>query len=182
MCENNTTAQYQGMPKAEIHEALNNLCQLFKGFVELSGGLPFNRDNFLIDNYALAEVIVRANKRKEYYRYFHGMKINQYKSAALHAYWILKLRPFTVINREYIVKHLRDCAELNEAFAINLIYSELAHTMRFTKSDLEKGPGTYHEKLMYSFRYRSISIDAMLLLVESVNLEVLQRTFPEALG
>jgi hypothetical protein len=113
-------------------------------------------------------MIIRVDKRKAYYHYFHDdTEINEYKVAALYAYWILKLRPLTITDPRFITK--RDHCDINELFAIYLICSTLYQTGRLAKPIT--GEESYSKKLRYSFRYRNFTIDSFIVLVESINSE-----------
>lgn len=54
-----------------------------------------------IRNRDLTDIALRVRKRAEYFRYFHNICISERKRAALQAYWVLQLRPFTIDDERY---------------------------------------------------------------------------------
>jgi len=145
--------------------------------------------NVHVSSYALMEILVRVDRREAYYYYFHskggnndndGVDINERKLGGLYAYWILKLRPISVNfdvggqNRDLTIpiKQQEDASKINEYFAVYSLYSWLSKWYTASEGkpfDLEKATNSdFHNALLYAFRYRNISIDAMMLLVESI--------------
>ena len=145
--------------KAELEMFSTELGEFFK-----QSGFPEDL-NYFISRRAMVDMIVRTDKRKAYYRYFHKMRINECKVAALYAYWIIKYRPITLLDERFESKGPAIC--INEAFAIFVIYATLKRVHGYQQT--YTGPNSYYDKLMYSFRFRNLSIDAMILLVESIS-------------
>jgi len=101
------------------------------------------------------------------------MEINERKKAALYAYWILKLKPFTIVDSRYVGRP--GTSAINEKFALYIIVSALFRTGR-----LAGDCGTtrdYINELEFSFRYRDISMGSMFLIVESLNTETFAHSF-----
>ncbi len=113
----------------------------------------------------MLETIIRVDKRRVYYQFYHRMEIDELKHAALYVYWILKLRPFVMTDHRYA--HKKEYCDINEMFSLYLIMLTLAGTHRLTIP--LAGDEPEFKDLRYSFRYRNISIDAMVVLVESLN-------------
>jgi hypothetical protein len=124
----------------------------------------------------LIDVIVRVDKRKVYYIYYHDMKINECKQVALYAYWLLRFRPFFIYDRRLESNRLGYC--INELFAIFLIFAVLRklydiNNIPFDSTD----KNSYCYKLLYNFRFRHISIDEMILLIDSITKDTLLRKY-----
>lgn len=106
------------------------------------------------------DIIVRVHKRKFYFKVFHnGMVTSEYKDTALYCYWIIKLRPF------WISPDIEFAESFNERLALYL------YMMLLKKYDenfsAEDGLNQAHaEELLYSFRFRDLSKEAMILMLE----------------
>ena len=75
-----------------------------------------------IDEEKLIEICVRTDQRKLHYKMYHGIKLmNECKEAAVLAYWIIRLKPFTYDIGEgvHVTNHI------NELFALFLIMGML---------------------------------------------------------
>jgi len=122
----NKNLRYERIPLEKIEELIQLFYRRFVSLLRLKG---FREDtDFHVSFFSLVDAIVRVDKRKAYYRCFHDMEINECKEAALYAYWILKLRPFTITDKAYI-KNV-DACNINESFAIFVIAFVLEKTER----------------------------------------------------
>ena len=168
--DRNRDSEYVAMPVEERAELLGLLEEQFNSFIECSW---YPRDlEYFVSWYDLIDVIVRTDKREAYFHFFHKkMEINEEKKAALYAYWILKFRPFRIVDNRYL--NSKRSATVNEAFAAYIICSILFYSHKLVPAAIKNG--TFYEKLMYSFRHRNISIDAMLLLVGSITAETFNK-------
>ena len=168
----NKNLKYKRMPNKEMEGILKLFTERFKDFLKLKD-FPENV-KYHISYVALADIIIRVDKRKAYYMCFHDMDINECKEVALYAYWILKLRPFAITDTTYL-RNLDACC-INESFAIYLIglVLELTHRIKYTKNIKE----SYSRFLEYSFRFRNFSIDSFIVLVESISTETLEKEYP----
>jgi hypothetical protein len=171
--QRNAYLKYDRISLAEISEIIKIFYYRFSSFLFLKG-FPSNIKCH-ISFITLVDMIVRVDKRKAYYYCFHGMKINECKEAALYAYWILKLRPFTIIDERF--SNNLDVCCVNEAFVIFLIGLVLESTKRIKRTSNIKD--SYCKFLEYSFRFRNFSIDSFVVLVESISTETLEKEYPD---
>jgi hypothetical protein len=173
MAARNQNSQYVRMPNEEVVELVRVFEKRFNHFLTLK--------NFPVDVqieisvFDLVDIINRVDKRKAYYAYFHTMEINECKEVALYAYWILKLKPFRITDKRY--RDQPEICNLNEAFAIYLIGSILYYTTRLVPNARAKD--SYYKLLEYSFRFRSFTIDSLIVLVESMNTETFCQKYPD---
>jgi len=177
--------RYKPIPPKELGEFLKKFGDFCDGFLN-SIKYP-DTWHVHVSSYALMEILDRVDKREAYYYYFHpkkgsGVEINERKLGGLFAYWILKFRPISVDfdNDLLISKEQHQYANnINEYFAAYTLYSWLSKWYRATQQkplDLNKaGSSNFHNALVYAFRYRNISIDAMMVLVESIVTETFTR-------
>ena len=168
----NSNLRYERIPYESIEKIIQLFQRRFEEFLLLKGFPPETERH--ISLYALIDVIVRVDKRKAYYYCFHNMEINECKEAALYAYWIIKLRPFSITDKKYRNKF--DACIINESFAIFLIGLVLESTGRIKMTENMKN--SYCNFLEYSFRFRSFSIDSFIVLIESISTETLEKVYP----
>jgi len=102
------------------------------------------------------------------------MEISEYKEAALYAYWILKLRPFSITDKKYQKNY--DACTINESFVIHFIGFVLENTNRIKRTN--KINDSYRKFLEYSFRFRNFTIDSFVVLIESISTETLENDYP----
>jgi hypothetical protein len=137
--------------------------QTFKNFLS-NMGYPADV-KYHISGLEMIDMIVRLDKRKAYYQFFHGMEINELKVTGICVYWILKLRPFSITDVRYAGK--MGYCDVNEVFALYIIIRILYELGRLNR--IIQGNEPYFKELRYSFRFRHFSIDAMVVLVEALN-------------
>jgi len=171
--ERNKNLTYKQMPQKEIEDKIKFFDKRFKDFLTFKG---FYEDvKYNISYISIMDVIIRVDKRKAYYMCFHNMEINECKEVALYAYWILKLRPFSITDARY--KRSLDACCINESFVIHLIGFILEFTHRIKRTNNIKE--SYCRFLEYSFRFRNFSIDSFIVLVESISTETLEKEYPD---
>jgi hypothetical protein len=168
----NKNLKYEHITFKEIEQLLKRFDNLFRNFLILKG---FSKDiQNHISHYSLIDMIIRVDKRKAYYQCFHNMKINECKEVALYAYWVLKLRPFTITDVRYKTDEI--AGTINESFAVFLLGYVLEAIKRIRKTP--KCKEDYSRLMEYSFRFRNISIDSFIVLIESISTETLEREYP----
>ncbi|GHT88017.1 hypothetical protein FACS1894137_16010 [Spirochaetia bacterium] len=170
----NSALKYTRIPNEEIYPIIKRCYDRFKIFLAKKG-FPDNIE-FNMSVFDIVDIINRVDKRRAYYYCFHEeMEIDECKVAALYAYWVLKLKPFTITDKRYFNKP--SGCNINEAFAIILIYASLVLMKRIVKAPEMKK--SYYNLLEYSFRYRNFSIDSFIVLVESITTETWKRNYPD---
>jgi len=168
----NKDLKYERIPYEDIGNVIQVFYKRFEEFLFLQGFPPETEKH--ISFFTLIDIIVRVDKRKTYYHCFHNMEINECKEAALYAYWIIKLRPFTITDIKY--RKSTDACMINETFAIFLIGLILETTGRIKQTVNIKN--SYRNFLEYSFRFRNFSIDSFVVLIESISTETLENEYP----
>ncbi len=172
--ERNRDLEYDPIEDVCAFEAAQRLEEAFERFLPIYG-LPSDVECFE-DKRSIIETVRRVDKRKAYYWCFHDMNINEKKEVSLYAYWIMKFHPFALVDKRY------ECSDkaalLNESFAIYLIMGVVVGAKKLKKIKFVKD--NYTGKLQYSFRYRSFSMESLMLLVESLSPKVLNKRFEVA--
>lgn len=170
----NSNLKYQLIPDEEVFKYLEEFEEQFGKFIRVSG---YPDDiQYYVSRYDLIDIIIRVDKRKAYFYCFHGMEINARKQAALYVYWILKFKPFKITDIRYLNK--KNTNSVNEAFAIYMICSILFSLNRFSSSTASHE--TFYQKLLYAFRFRDFSIEALMLLVEALNTETFDNKYVDS--
>jgi hypothetical protein len=166
--------QYQRLPDRDIMDILRSFEDEIDYFMRYVRGYPESL-RYMVCGLDLIDAIIRVDKRQVYFSVFHGMDINDCKKAALFAYWLVKLRPIKIIDDRYINKQgYNEC--VNELFAIHYLLSVLHAEKRVQMWDGNQGANItldhpYIKKLQYSFRFRNLTIDSMVVLADTINTE-----------
>ena len=171
MEERNIELSYAPISDQEAFSIAQKIEKAFNNFLDVYG-LPADIE-CLEDKCSIIEMIRRVDKRKAYYHCFHDMSINEHKEVSLYAYWIMKFHPFFITDRRFYGS--KKASLLNESFAIYLIAGIVIGAKKLRH--IEFVEHNYTGKLQYSFRYRQLSMEALMLLVESLSPKVFQKTF-----
>lgn len=121
---------------------------------------------------SILSTVVKVDQRRQYFSFFHGLDMSEYKEAALTAFWYIKLSPLSIEtsaldNDNEVEKY----DSINEKLALYVILKTLrVMLLKHKKSSeqLDKLPKSYIDELVYTFTYRDISKEAMIMLVESM--------------
>ncbi len=159
--------KYKWMTEQEFLDEVHNLDKLLHDFCEGSDLYPYESVKTNINT--LRDIIVRVHKRKHYFKVFHNEMItSEYKETALYCYWFLKLRPL------WIEPANKSSDRINEKFALHLYISLLKkYNEGFSESD---GINRLHiRELLYSFRFRDITKESMILMLEPYYYDYLKK-------
>ena len=168
---NSPVSPYTRLPFDEMRSILQRIEVAIDDFLNYTLGYG-GRIQYTVCVLDLIDVIIRVDKRQHYFKVFHNnMDINEGKKAALFAYWIAKLRPIKIIGEQKDTLGYND--SVNELFAIHYLVSALCGIGRIHLRDENGGielslDNPFIEELRYSLRYRSIPIDAMIVLADSI--------------
>lgn len=160
--------RYQRLPFSDIYTMLQALQEEFDEYLQY--GLGYRKDQYVIFGVDIIDTIIRFDKRKAYFEYFHDMKINDVKKAALLAYWIVKFRPVKIIDN--VLKNQKAHVNVNEKLAINHLLAALVRKGKIKLWDGTEGvkieESKFFDDLSYSFRFRNVPIDVMIVLADSI--------------
>ncbi len=159
--------KYKWMTEQEFLDEVHNLDKLLHDFCEGSDLYPYESVKTNINT--LRDIIVRVHKRKHYFKVFHNEMItSEYKETALYCYWFLKLRPL------WIDPANKSSDRINEKFALHLYISLLKkYNEGFSESN---GINRLHiRELLYSFRFRDITKESMILMLEPYYYDYLKK-------
>ncbi len=156
--------KYQSPSKVEKQLYFNNLVGIFEEYAE-AAGIDINEVEF--DFKLINEVNIRVDKRKDYYMIFHETNLNEVREAALTAFWILKFKPFLIINPSGNQCELN----INCGFAAYVILSAAREYIlrkyggdkNFAIDDEE-----YLQRFRYSLKYWDLSKEALMMIAETL--------------
>ena len=159
--------KYDWISEAEYMDEIEKLDMLLADFCTASLMYPY--DQVFVNLSTMRDIVIRVHKRKHYFRIFHNdMITSEYKETALYCYWILKLRPL------WINPLNKSSERINEKFALHLYISLLKkYNEDFSEKD---GINKRHiRELLYSFRYRDITKESMILMLEPYYYDYLKK-------
>lgn len=154
--------KYKELGRDELYDRASGLLEVCKVYVENCPDL--NLTDISCNFPSLFEIIIRIDKRKDYFDIFHEhTEMNEAKEAALLAYWILKFRPFS--KSEKLAKKYDN---INEIFAVFILFCAIKEETKRSDGKHFSMSKEYIRKLSYAFRYWDISKEAMMLVSESL--------------
>lgn len=159
--------KYKWMTEEEYIKEVRDLDQLLHDFCDSSDLYAY--ESVVTNINTLRDIIVRVHKRKYYFQVFHNEMItSEYKETALYCYWVLKLRPLWIDPKN------KSSERINEKFALHLYISLLKkYNEDFSEED---GINRLHiRELMYSFRFRDITKESMILMLEPYYYDYLKK-------
>ena len=155
---------YQAPSKEEKLMYFQNLVCVFEQFSK-AAGIDVNSIEF--DFKLMNEINIRVDKRKDYYIIFHGTRLNEVREAALTAFWILKFKPFLIIERPEDKSELNINCEFAAYFILaavrEYIYRKYGVSKTFSIDDEE-----YLVRFKYSLKYWDLSKESMMMIAETL--------------
>ena len=126
----------------------------------------FLNNYVIVDRHSLSKIVLRVDQRKEYFTIFHPPDYhNEIKQAALIAFWVLKLQPFS-INTSKAPKKYHEMP-LNVSFAMFLVNSAINEKLK--KKNLKIGFSRKQiENINHAFGHWDLSKEALILYAESL--------------
>ena len=161
----NKTYKYKCPEWEVIYEELSELMDNFEKFVSKCKGLSFN--DIIVDKVLLSEVLIRVDKRKDYFIIYHDTTyINEIKEAALTAYWLTKLKPFRIKSDNMeLYKKFRF---INEAFSSFILYGVIKEVSCRTNNMVFSISKEYNKRIIYGLKFWDLSKESLMLVAESL--------------
>jgi len=141
--------------------------------------LGYDLKEIMVSKNNIIELIERVEKRRIYFRVFYNCDMNELNEAALFCFWILKLQPFRYVDKDDTE---RNTINMKIALCIFLhiinFYVEECNK-KITKDNKENKKkkivnitDDIVNNLLYSFRYRDLSKEALMSLALTLIYEV----------
>jgi len=114
----------------------------------------------IVDYNTMSEIISRVEKRRVYfYIYYEGVEMGELNEASLICFWILKLMPF---------KHEKvSSSTLNSRIAYTFFLKILFYVANVKGKEVNVRDAVL-DQLLYAFKYRDLSKEAIMALAESL--------------
>lgn len=131
----------------------------------------YDHSKLFVNEKVVLSVITKVDQRQKYFKFFHGLEMSEYKEAALNAFWYLKLRPIMFRSEEFSEHLPEEYDSINEKLAVYYLLRMLRLMLikhRKSEEELDSLPKKYLRELVYTFTYRDISKEALIMLVETM--------------
>ena len=169
--ESSNEMHYTPLDEKHWHTEIDNFKLLVANFVESNG---YDKHHVSIFETDVFQIITKVHQRKKYFEYFHHLNISDFKELALYCFWIIKIKPLHFDNDNATEQEKIAFKSINEKFALFYIiktFRSLAENDSKTQKKINNFfTEQYMYELIYSFTYRDISKEALILLVETMAL------------
>jgi len=149
--------QYVPLAPAEKYGRYYWIEGLFRECAEKTG--YFACDDVVCRKEVMFEIIERVEKRRIYFRVFHGLTLSEQNEIALYCFWTAKLAPF--------FDHKRPDRPINAVFAAFMFLRMINNTGCRTRRPVLID-GKYVENLIYAFLYRDLSKEAVMAMADAL--------------
>lgn len=157
--------KYVAMRREKKQKHIAGIYNLIYDFLHKN---KYDEKSVNVDIIELSRIVDKVHQREKYFAYFHGISMSELKRIALNCFWIIKLHPISIANNlsendKHVLK------SINEKFAVYylIVYLKALYANKINDIDCFFD-GLYKYELIYSFTYRDISKEAMILLVETI--------------
>ena len=119
-----------------------------------------NQPKICVDYETMFEIVSRVEKRRVYFHIFYdGTQMGELNEGALICFWILKLMPF----KHSTIANSTLNAKIAYSFLLNLLFYIASKTGK--RVNVKKA---VMEQILYAFKYRDLSKEAIMALAESL--------------
>lgn len=169
--ESSKEKHYKPLDEKCWHSEISNFKCLVANFMESNG---YSKDSVSIFETEVFQIITKVHQRKKYFEYFHHLNISDFKELALYCFWIIKIKPLHYDDNNATDQEKIVFKSINEKFALFYIIKTF-RSLAGNDSNKQKRINAffteqYMYELIYSFTYRDISKEALILLVETMAL------------
>jgi len=153
----NTIDKFPVFSKLDLRQltVLNSKFKFYLNDFESNYGII----DIITDTSVVSEICDRIEKRRIYFHVFYnGCKMGELNEGSLMCFWILKLMPFS--------HSCISANELNARIALHLFYRMLLYVAKNKQKRINHT--SLNNELLYAFRYRDLSKEAIMALAESL--------------
>ena len=163
---------YEPLTEEQWHAEIAHFRDVAASFIESNG---YEKPDIGVSDTKVFQIITKVDQRKKYFAYFHHLDISDFKELALYCFWIIKTQPLHC-QKTNLEKEEIDFESLNEKFALYYLIKKLRSLANGNTDTLARISNFFSKQyiyeLIYSFTYRDISKEAMILLVETMALAI----------
>ncbi|MFG6335590.1 MAG: hypothetical protein K1W20_09035 [Lachnospiraceae bacterium] len=166
----NEDFKYQPLSEEELNVLWNRHKQVIESFIENN---HYDSNKIYVNEKAVMAIIAKVDQRRKYFEFFHGLNMSECKEVALICFWYIKLHPICAVDKSVLENDIKYLDSINEKLAVYYIIVSLQAMLEsrgLSAQKLDELPPKYIKELVYSFTYRDISKEALILLVESIAL------------
>lgn len=164
---------YKPLSNAEWHTEIDHFKAVVASFIEGNG---YDPEDVGVSEVTVFQIITKVHQRKKYFSYFHHLDISDFKELALYCFWIVKVQPLFCTKSELTDEESIEFESLNEKFAVFYLIKKLRSLGEGNNEVSDRINRLFSQQyiyeLIYSFTFRDISKEAMILLVETMALAV----------
>lgn len=131
----------------------------------------YDVNDIYVDEDTVMSIIVKVHQRRKYFEYYHGLNMSECKEVALICFWYVKLRPICAVAKEVAEQSQRGLNTINEKLAVYYMIVTLRGMLeeeKISTQQLDDISESYLQELTYSLRYRDLSKEGLILLVETI--------------
>lgn len=164
----NKGSNYTPLNSEELQRQWDKQKEFIEGFIIDN---QYDPQNIFVDSNIVYSIISKVHQRKSYFSFFHKLKMSEYKEAALTSFWCIKLKPISVNPQVLDEQHKGEFDSINERLAVYYILKTLRVALishNINTDMLDSIPQKYLNELIYTFTFRDISKEAMIMLIESM--------------
>lgn len=165
---NNDSFKYVPLKEEELQEIWGKHKRVIESFIVEN---EYNNEKVYINKKAVMAIIAKVDQRRKYFEFYHGLNMSEYKEVALVCFWYIKLHPICSVSKEVFEEDIAEFNSINEKLAVYYLIITLKSILKSKNKSVEivdSLPDEYLEELTYSFTYRDLSKEALILLVESI--------------
>ena len=165
---NDEEFKYIPLNNEELKKLWDKHKKVIESFIIENG---YNNNNIYINEKTVMAIIAKVDQRRKYFKYFHGLEMSEYKEVALICFWYIKLHPICSVSKDVLQDDIAEFNSINEKLAVYYLLITLKAMLRNRNKDVDvvdELPVEYIKELTYSFTYRDLSKEALILLVESI--------------
>lgn len=159
---------YNALSKEQLQTCWNKHKSIIEEFLCEN---DYDQDKLFVNENVVLSIITKVHQRQKYFIYFHGLDMSEYKEAALIAFWYIKLQPITIRAQEFSDQLPKEYDSINEKLAVYYMLRTLRLMLiknKMKENKLDSLSTKYLNELIYTFTYRDISKEALILLMETM--------------
>lgn len=165
---NDNNFRYTPLSEDEYKALWDKHISIIENFIKNNG---YDPSDLYVNEKSVLSIIAKVAQRSKYFQYFHGLNMSEFKEVSLICFWYIKLKPICIANDSNSKRQSLEYEAINEKLALYYLlstYRSMLGKQNLPTTVLDNLPKEYIREILYSFEYRDISKEALILLVESI--------------